>query len=209
MGLLLPADPGAAAMLDAVRRFDSAAKRIIPYRIQVDGRSQFYLSRAYPIDAEMRSQVGLPPDVSVAFFLRWVADSEADVARYREQGARLLDHLAAHFGGLTWPRPVTSSELGGDGARGDEPVGSAVEEVGWGREAEQPAARRRSGARRVARGRALARIGLLFVCALVFLGFAVDDGNAGAWAFLVVNGLTGVFFAAATVLLARQHHRRG
>ncbi|MGH3155633.1 MAG: hypothetical protein ACRDNF_03510 [Streptosporangiaceae bacterium] len=197
MGLLLSADPGPAAMLDAVRRFDPAAKRILPYRIQVDGRSQFYLSRAYPIDATMRAQVGLPPDVGVAYFLKWVADSEADAARYREQGARLLDHLAAHFGGVSWPLPATSIELGGDNGRGEEPkAGRGMEELGAGRG---------SGGRRLAGGRALVRIGLLFVCALVFLGFAADDGTAGAWPSLVVNALTGMFFAAATVLLAGRH----
>jgi hypothetical protein len=194
MGLLLPADPGPAAMLDAVRRFDPAAKRILPYRIQVDGRSQFYLSRAYPVDAETRAQVGLPPDVSVVYFLKWVADSEADASRYREQGARLLDHLAAHFSGVAWPRAATLSGPGGDAQRQQEPnAGPGTEKLGAGRGPR---------GRRLARGRALARIGLLLVCALVFLGFAADDGTAGAWALLVVNALTGVLFAAATVLLA-------
>ena len=164
MRLLLPADPGPAAMLDAVRQVSPGAKRILPHRIQVDGRSQFYLSRAYPIDAGTRRAAGLPPDVTVAYFLKWVADCEADAARYREQGTGLLAGLAARFGGVAWPGP-------GGGAAGGG-------------------------------GRLVLSVGLLFLCTVVFFGFAVDDGTAAKWPLMAVNALMGLFFAAATGLLA-------
>jgi hypothetical protein len=181
MRLLLPADPGPAAMLDAVRQVSPGAKRILPHRIQVDGRSQFYLSRAYPIDAEMRRRAGLPQDVTVAYFLKWVADCEADAVRYREQGGRLLAELTARFGGIAGPGRAGPSEA--------EETGEGVTEGGE---------TGRAGGRR----RGVLRVGLLFLCTVVFLGFAVDDGTAGKWSLLAVNALMGLFFAVATVLMA-------
>jgi len=208
MRLLLPADPGPAAMLDAVREFDPAAKRILPHRIQVDGRSQFYLSRPYPIDAELRRQAGLPPDVTVAYFLKWVADSETDAARYREQGTRLLTGLAARFGG--------SYGSGRSGQRGSprravDPALSPADQAEPAPEpVESPAApgRRDRTGRRLSGRAALVRIGLLVVCTVVFFGFAAANGAAAEWPLLAVNALMGLLFTAATLLLAGQHLSR-
>jgi hypothetical protein len=180
--LLLPADPGPAAMLDAVRAFNPAAKRILPHRIQVDGRSQFYLSRPYPIDAAMRREAGLPDDVTVAYFLKWVADSDEAAARYREQGTRLLDGLAGRLGGTSGPgRPPRAGP--------DEP----------------PPVDNGTAERRPTRRAGVARVALLLLGTVIFFGFAAANGTAGAWALLAVNTLMGLFFAAATVLLLGRH----
>lgn len=197
MRLLLPADPGPAAMLDAVRAFNPAAKRILPHRIQVDGRSQFYLSRPYPIDAEMRRQAGLAQDVTVAYFLRWVADSEADTVRYREQGTRLLGGLAARFGGSSGPSEAGQARPPAPPAADPADPANPVESS-----ASQPSMASEEG--RLA-GRAGLRIGLLFVCTVVFFGFAAANGTAAAWPLLAVNTLTGLFFAAATLLMLGRH----
>jgi hypothetical protein len=213
MRLLLPADPGPAEMLGAVRGFDPAAKRILPQRIQVDGRSQFYLSRPYPIDAGLRREAGLPDDITVAYFVKWVADSDADVARYRAQSAQLLAGLAARFGGTCWPPPAAGAEPPPAGAEPPPaaaepvPVGAADADPGGAADvvpgaAPVPAAGRGPGGRKSSRGTALLRIGLLFVCAVAFFGFAADDGTAAKWPLLAINALMGLFFAAATVLLA-------
>ena len=211
MRLLLPADPGPAAMLDAVRQVSPGAKRILPHRIQVDGRSQFYLSRAYPIDAGTRRAAGLPPDVTVAYFLKWVADCEADAARYREQGTGLLAGLAARFGGVAWPGPGggAAGGAGPGGAPGDaggtEAADAVLDGVGerggageTGRAVTGGASARRAGGG----GRLVLSVGLLFLCTVVFFGFAVDDGTAAKWPLMAVNALMGLFFAAATGLLA-------
>jgi hypothetical protein len=204
MRLLLPADPGPAGMLDAVRRFDPAAKRILPHRIQVDGRSQFYLSRAYPIDAGLRRDAGLPADITVGYFLTWVADSDADAARYRAQGAHLLAGLAARFGGISWPDPAAAGEPPRAAPAGEARRAEAAGEVPGG----DPGEGRGPGGRRITGRAGLVRIGLLVVCTAVFFGFAADDGAAAAWPLLAVNALMGLFFAAATVLLVGRHLSR-
>jgi hypothetical protein len=220
MRLLLPADPGPAEMLGAVRGFDPAAKRILPQRIQVDGRSQFYLSRPYPIDAGLRREAGLPDDITVAYFVKWVADSDADVARYRAQSAQLLAGLAARFGGTCWPPPAAGAEPPPAAAEpvpaGAADVVPAAASVPAGDRGPVPSADRGPvpgaghgpSGRKSSRGTALLRIGLLFVCAVVFLGFAADDGTAAKWPLLAINALMGLFFAAATVLLAGRHLSR-
>jgi hypothetical protein len=193
MRLLLPADPGPAAMLDAVRAFNPAAKRILPRRIQVDGRSQFYLSRPYPVDAGLRRQAGLPDDIAVVYFLKWVADSGAEAARYREQGTRLLDMLAARFDGTSGGGQAVQADQTVH-AEQDDPVQPPADQGSAG-----PAGRRLTGRA------GMARIALLFLCTMVFFGFAAANGTAAAWALLAVNALMGLFFAAATVLLFRRH----
>lgn len=225
MRLLLPADPGPAAMLDAVRQISPGAKRILPHRIQVDGRSQFYLSRAYPIDTETRRTAGLPQDVTVAYFLKWVADSAADADRYREQGTGLLAGLADRFGGVCWPSPDggMTSVAGLDGAQGAsaeaESAGVGAGRVGserrlglgrsgLGRSGPGRSGPGRSMLGRLVRSRLVLTVGLLFLCTVVFFGFAADDGTAAKWPQMAVNALTGLVFAAATVLLAWRHPGR-
>jgi hypothetical protein len=213
MRLLLPADPGPAAMLDAVRQVSPGAKRILPHRIQVDGRSQFYLSRAYPIDAETRRAAGLPQDVTVAYFLKWVADSEADAARYREQGTGLLAGLAARFGGVSWPGPARgAADADGLGGGTGEPSETGAADVPSGMDVaggvdgvDSAGGGLVGGGRRSARGRWALRVGLLFLCTVVFFGFAADDGTAAKWPLMAVNAITGVFFATATGLMAWRH----
>lgn len=206
--LLLPADPGPAAMLDAVREFDPAAKRILPHRIQVDGRSQFYLSRPYPIDAELRRQAGLLPDITVAYFIKWVADTEADAARYREQALRLLDGLAARFDGSSRPGRVAQADPPAppmDAAASPTwPDQSPVDPV---RPPADQGTPDRAGRRLTGRV-ALVRIGVLLFCTVIFFGFAAANGAAAAWPLLAVNSLMGLFFAAATVLLLGRHLSR-
>jgi hypothetical protein len=220
MRLLLPADPGPAVMLDAVRQISPGAKRILPHRIQVDGRSQFYLSRAYPIDTETRRTAGLPQDVTVAYFLKWVADSAADADRYREQGTGLLAGLADRFGGVCWPSPDggMTSVAGLDGAQGAsaeaESAGVGAGRVGSerrlgpGRSGPGRSGPGRSMLGRLVRSRLVLTVGLLFLCTVVFFGFAADDGTAAKWPQMAVNALTGLVFAAATVLLAWRHPGR-
>jgi hypothetical protein len=204
MRLLLPADPGPAAMLDAVRAFHPAAKRILPHRIQVDGRSQFYLSRPYPIDAAMRREAALPDDVTVAYFLKWVADSEEEAAGYREQGTRLLDGLAVRLGGISGTERARRAGLGESPA---EPAGQPQRPDVTSDPANPP--EDQGGAERGLSGRAgVARVALLFLGTVIFFGFAAANGTAGAWALLAVNTLMGLFFAAATVLLLVRHLAR-
>jgi hypothetical protein len=198
--LLLPADPGPAAMLDAVRAVNPAAKRILPHRIQVDGRSQFYLSRPYRIDAELRRQARLPDDITVAYFVRWVADSDQDAASYREQATRLLDALAAGFGGRSGPGRAGQGESPGQPAGQSQPPGEA-ESPGEAAGPADPTTVERGVTKRAN----LVRIVLLFLCTVVFFGFAAANGTAAAWPLLALNALMGLFFAAATLLLLGRH----
>jgi len=117
--LLLPADPGFAAMLDACRQYrpDARPSRLNRDRIVADGQ-HFRLHGASPVAPEMAARAGLPSDITCVFYVDWdgaeVGLSTAQRKQlgepYRELSGYVLGGLAARFGGLWAPHPREVTE---------------------------------------------------------------------------------------------------